>query len=155
MATWAAKPIEAYLNELRVEDSRDRRQAAAALGDENVEVRGNVARALGRLNDAHAVPAFTALHDPDPAVRVHATQALCRLGDRRAVAALIDALDDPDWAVRGDAAQALGDLGGARAVGPLIHLPMKGARDSNNTQIVRYVPSRGVRFLYHYGAVKD
>jgi HEAT repeat protein len=93
MATWATKPFEAHVEELRAESPRTRRQAAAAL-----QVSGDL-RAVG--------PLLAALTDTDAGVRAVVARALGALGDRRAVAPLLTALRDAEAEVRRAAAEAL------------------------------------------------
>ncbi|WP_319642264.1 HEAT repeat domain-containing protein [Methanovulcanius yangii] len=62
-----------------------------------------------------------ALTDPMFPVRGDAAKALGKIGDPHAVEPLIGILtDDPKDLVRGLAAQALGQIGDSRAIGPLI-----------------------------------
>ena len=59
------------------------------------------------------------LEDEDPDVRGAAAAALGMIGDRRGVEALIAALDDEEWPVRSAAAHALGTIGDEAAIGAL------------------------------------
>jgi HEAT repeat protein len=90
--------------------------------DPNIPV-AIVARALGVLKDARAVPRLLSLlHDKDWRVRKGSAGALGKIGDRRAAEPLIDALQrdvQPD--VRSSAAEALGRLKDPRAIEPLIN----------------------------------
>jgi HEAT repeat protein len=93
---------------------------AAALRDEDKDVRRAAAQALGQISDARAVePLIVALKDKDEYVREAATDALGRIGVP-AVEPLVAALRDEDKDVRRAAARALGQIGDARAVPPLI-----------------------------------
>ena len=85
----------------------------AALGHEDIYLRGAVSLALGRIGEP-AVPALTrALQDPNGEVRWSAAIALGRVGTpaQGALPALIGALADVDANVRHAAAIALGVLG--------------------------------------------
>jgi HEAT repeat protein len=133
---WPNRSVAAYIAALRDADRRVRRQAAAALevlGDPSAvapfavcltedvaaEVRGNAARALGRLGGSRAVAALhAALHDPDETVYRTAQGALTALGvaeadrvvvrlDEAAVDHLLRALIDADSKVRAYAAYTL------------------------------------------------
>ncbi len=91
------------------------------LGDENADVRGNAAGALGLIGDARAVePLIERLKDENAHVRYAAAVALSGIGDERAVETLIELLGDEGASVRWGAARALGEIGDERAVEPLI-----------------------------------
>jgi HEAT repeat protein len=92
----------------------------AALQDEQWDVRGDVARALGKIADPRAVePLIHALQDQEWFVRSAAAEALGEVADARAVEPLVAALKDKQWIVRADVAKALGKIADPRAVGPL------------------------------------
>lgn len=92
-----------------------------ALQDENVFVRANAARALGRSGNARAVePLIEALKDKEKLVRLDVALALWELGDKRAVEPLIEVLNDAEPGVRWTVALALGGLGDPRALEPLV-----------------------------------
>ena len=100
----AIEPLTVALKD----ESKDRRQAAAA---------------LGQIGDASALkPLIAALKDFPGDLRSAAAEALGLIGDTRAVQPLIDALKDNDIEVRLAVAKALGLIGDARAVAPLIPL---------------------------------
>ncbi|MDK1032447.1 MAG: HEAT repeat domain-containing protein, partial [Planctomycetia bacterium] len=102
-------------------DMRALEPLLAALEDEQPEVRGPAARALGKLRDSRAVELLiAALKDENPSVRQGASEALGRIKDARAVELLIPLLKDEHWFVRHDAAKALGEIKDPRAIGPLI-----------------------------------
>jgi hypothetical protein len=84
------------------------RPLVRALGDDNAEVRGRAAEALGALgNDRGVEPLLEAMRDPSELVRERAAKALGALGDRRAVGPLVEALQDHDRYVKAAAGQAL------------------------------------------------
>ncbi|MGZ3583638.1 MAG: HEAT repeat domain-containing protein, partial [Ktedonobacterales bacterium] len=140
MPTWPNRPTDWYLTALAHEDSRTRRQAAAALEvladpraveplitllrkDEHREVRANAARALGKLGDQRAtLPLIQALQDPAWEVRSSAVCALERLDDPQAVLPLIAALQDRKGDVAYHAMRVLGKLKDPRAVSPLVKM---------------------------------
>ena len=87
------------------------------LKDENDEVRGNAAQALGSIGDDKAIePLKEALKDESKYVRGSAADALGRIGDAKAIEPLIEALKDESERVRGCAADALGLIGDAKAL---------------------------------------
>jgi len=96
----------------------------AAFKDEDTDLRGEVARALGMLGSKQATgPLIAALcKDENVDVRIAAAHALGLLRDERAFEALVNTLSDPneDPKVRGMVAEALADLRDHRAVVPLI-----------------------------------
>lgn len=138
MPTWPNRPAEFYLAALDDPDPHVRQQACAALevmrearavepllallaGDENASMRGNAARALGRLGDSRAnAQLVLALRDLAPDVRQQAVCALQALGDLSAAPAIAALLQDPDGNVRYFATTALGKLGAADVITPLM-----------------------------------
>ena len=94
---------------------------AAALNDENAEVRQAALHALVRLESPVAFePLMGALRGQNVEMRRIAAFSLGQLGDERAVAVLTSALKDEDAEVRHNAAFALGQLGTEQAVPALI-----------------------------------
>ena len=92
------------------------------LKDDEYQVRGQAALALGLLKDKRAVePLISALNDDQSQVRAQAADALGLLKDKRAVEPLISALNDDQSQVRVTAALALGLLKDKRAVEPLMN----------------------------------
>src|SRR5262245_13837359 len=89
-----------------------------ALRDEDANVAGDAARALGALGQ-RAGPSVgalvTTLSHEDPYVRIYAAEALASIGPgaARATSALAHALDDPVPGVRWAACEALGSIGPA------------------------------------------
>jgi HEAT repeat protein len=70
--------------------------------------------------------AIKALKDQNANVRGNAAEALGKIGDLQALDPLIDALKDKNTAVRVKAAEALGTVGNSRAVKPLLKITLKG-----------------------------
>jgi HEAT repeat protein len=94
---------------------------AAALKNENYEVRLLAVNTLGGIKDARAVELIIeSLKDPDRIVRMAAARSLGRIGDPQAIQALTVALKDADPAVRSNAARALGGMKDVRTIEPLI-----------------------------------
>jgi vesicle coat complex subunit len=94
---------------------------AAALNDENEEVRQAALHTLARLESPLAFePLVAALRSQDVEMRQIAAFSLGQLGDERAVAVLTSALKDEDGEVRHNAAFALGQLEAQEAVPALI-----------------------------------
>ena len=92
--------------------------AAAALLDEDPEVREEAALGLGQIGGDDDLPMFEqALRDPDPRVRGAAIEALGDLGGDIAAFALAFALHDEDVTLREDAVYELGEIGGRTAIG--------------------------------------
>ncbi|MEN8149778.1 MAG: HEAT repeat domain-containing protein [Planctomycetota bacterium] len=98
--------------------------------EKNSHARVSVAKALGRIGDAAAVPALIkALRDKSERVRGAAVLSLGRLKTREAVPALLDLLDADSWTIRAATCEALGRIGDLRAVIPLIErLPAEEGR---------------------------
>lgn len=156
---WPNKSVEFYLNALKHEDKRVRRQAAAALevlgesraieplielltDDNDKDVRANAARALGRIGSSQAVePLITALADPSREVRFTAAFALGRLGDNRAVLPLCAMLEQQDLYY--NVITALRRLGDARAIEPLRHT----AQDDSKNPEVQYLANWALAYL--------
>jgi HEAT repeat protein/beta-lactamase regulating signal transducer with metallopeptidase domain len=83
----------------------------ALLKDADPDVRVQAIAALGRLEQAEAVPALLPLlKDINSDVREQAAGALGDIGDPRAIDALTMALKDAEPDVRGEAARALGQI---------------------------------------------
>ena len=112
---------------------------AECLNHEDVDLRCDTARTLGKLQDDNAVePLLDALRDPEADVRIEATQSLGLLGNRNAVEPLISAMNedetdmiiddddefdwDPQWDIQLHAIRALGRLKDAKAIEPLLKL---------------------------------
>src|SRR5215213_6547685 len=92
-----------------------------ALSDESWYVRGEAARALGKLGDRAAVPVLLPLlQDSSWYVRDSSLLALREIGDPAAGAALLPLLESPDPYARAQAASSLGILRHEPAVGRLI-----------------------------------
>lgn len=76
-------------------DKRATPHLIAMIGDEAVEIRQKVTRALARIADPAAIDSLiAALKDVNPVVRGNAVRALGSIGDMRAVPALEAALND-------------------------------------------------------------
>jgi HEAT repeat protein len=83
-----------------------------ALGDKDLTVRSEAAKALGIGQSLAAVPAMIEwLSDPDPRVRATAAEVLGDIGGPDATQALTRSLGDADPAVRQRAVKALGKIG--------------------------------------------
>lgn len=76
-------------------------------------------------------PLIAALKDADPRVRGDAAKALGKLRDTRALVPLVERLKDSDVRVRASSALALGWLGDHQAVEPLIVVAANYAEDSS------------------------
>jgi hypothetical protein len=106
-------------------DARAVEPLCKALGDADLSVRRDAARALGKFGDARAVePLCGALKDAVTIVRDSAAEALGKIGAPRAVEPLCQALKDKnrhssDSYDRMKVAEALAKIGDARAVQPL------------------------------------
>jgi len=102
----------------------------ALLRAKGIHVRVSVAKALGRIGDAAAIPSLEkAIRDKSDRVRAAAVLALGRLGAKEAVPDLVDLLEDDTWTVRAAAWDALGMIGDLRAILPLIErLPLEEGR---------------------------
>jgi len=86
-----------------------------------MDVRKNVAKALGEIGDQRATgPLLNCLRDPEWEVREAASFAVGLLHDTRAVKPLIGALTDRDPGLREAAAKALGGIGDVSAVEGLV-----------------------------------
>ena len=91
-----------------------------ALKDNESNVRGHAAEALGEINDTSAIGSmFQVLLDDQNQVRYSVGRALVKLG-KPAVDPLIDALKVNQAIVREIAATALGEINDTKANGPLI-----------------------------------
>ena len=92
------------------------------LGDRDIALRVEAARALGRLGLPAALPALiTALTDAEKGVRCEVAKALGHFPHAAAVRALVQALTDSEAHVRRQAVDALSAIGSA-AIDPLITL---------------------------------
>lgn len=90
------------------------------LGDRDIALRVEAARALGRLGFPDALPALiAALTDAEKGVRCEVAKALGHFQDAAAVRALVQALTDAEAHVRRQAVDALSAIGSA-AIDPLI-----------------------------------
>jgi HEAT repeat protein len=88
-----------------------------ALSREQPDVQAEAARALGRCNDARALPRLRALLPDAPAqVRIAAIEALRELGDEQLGDVLVDVLGADDSEVVKAALSALAEAGGARGL---------------------------------------
>ncbi len=86
-----------------------------------VDVRSEVAYALGKIGDERAVnPLIACLTDTEADVRRAASFALGEIGDMRAVPTLLARLEDAEADVRHAAAETLGKIGDEQAVDPLL-----------------------------------
>src|SRR3989442_251830 len=95
------------------------RHLLAALTDETLRLRAEVALMLWRINDRTAgVPIVKLLTDPEPIVRTAAAEALQHVADDAALAALVRLLEEPG--PRDTAAAVLGHLKDSGAMGPLV-----------------------------------
>jgi HEAT repeat protein len=109
------------------------------LNHEDVDLRCDTARTLGKIKNAKAVDRLiAALQDPEIDVRIEATQSLGLIGSPTAVEPLIKAMTaeetdmiiedddefdwDPQWDVQLHAARALGRIRDPKAVEPLLKL---------------------------------
>jgi len=112
---WAAN----VLGELRAQ--RAFPSLVRSLGDQEDEVRGKAATALGRLGDRRAVGYLLEhlLTDPAPFVRVRIASALGQFGGPQVIDRLVRALGDPAWWVRMRSVEALEQIGSV-AEGPLL-----------------------------------
>ena len=101
-----------------------------ALRDKSSHVRVSVAKALGRIGDATAIPALgKALSDKSDRVRGAAILSLGRLKASDLVPDLIEHLEDGTWTIRAAACEALAAIGDLRAIVPLIErLPQEQGR---------------------------
>jgi HEAT repeat protein len=85
---------------------------AAAVTDEDAEVRRSVVLALGKLEDeARVAPLLAALRDADAGVQANALQGLKNVTDEQMQPALLPLLKSADPGVRGRAATMLHTLG--------------------------------------------
>jgi len=93
-------------------------QLRSMVGDSSAEVRMQVAKAVGYINDQGAVDALLAqlAVEGDPDVRAALAAALAPTHDVRAVPALLDLLGDPSLIVAEAAATALADQDMSKAV---------------------------------------
>lgn len=92
-----------------------------ALDSDNANVRENILRILGGIDDERALDGLIKMAQAqDATTRFRAVEALCKYEDSRVVPVLIKSLDDPVWGIRFHAARALGPLADSRAVEPLI-----------------------------------
>lgn len=85
-------------------------------------VREVVTWALSRHGSSAVEPLLKRLDDPDPVVRGDVARALGKVGDPLAVPALVARLGDPEAAVRSAAVRALGSIGRLEAAAPLAAL---------------------------------
>jgi HEAT repeat protein len=92
-----------------------------ALNDQDDEVRGKAATALGRLGDRRAIHHLLEhlLTDTAPFVRVRIAGTLGQFGGPEVIDRLVHALRDPAWWVRMRSVEALEQIGPA-AEGPLL-----------------------------------
>lgn len=91
------------------------------LADQNPEIRGQAASALGEMGLTQApVPLLAAAKDKDADVRMQVASALARIGDPKAVPVLKEMLQDPDAEVREHAVMALGEVRDQSAVEALV-----------------------------------
>ena len=91
-----------------------------ALRDNESNVRGYAAEALGEINDTRAIDSlFLVPLDDQNEVRYSVGRALIKMG-KPAVDPLIDALEVNQAIVREIAATALGEINDTKATGPLI-----------------------------------
>ena len=92
------------------------REVIARLDDPSAEVRGEAARALGRIGSRDATQELaTRLSDPTSPIRIEVAQALGGIGDERAVPALVRCLAVGSPELRAVCAEALGSIGGEAA----------------------------------------
>jgi HEAT repeat protein len=92
------------------------------LMNQDLQVRGNAAFALGLIGDSRAViPLISALKDRDSHVRENAATALGKIRDQRAGEHLVSVLkEDTNTFVRREAAKALGEIRGSGSMEALI-----------------------------------
>lgn len=96
---------------------------AGVAKDEDDEVRGDVARALGATRCEEALAPLRALASDDGwSVREAAAEGMGRLRAKAAGETLLGMLEDDAWRVRLAAIRALGEVGEARAVASLVPL---------------------------------
>jgi energy-coupling factor transporter ATP-binding protein EcfA2 len=89
--------------------------------DEDSDVRGSAAYALGQIGSEKAIePLLERFKDEDSYVRGSAADALGQIGSEKAIEPLIERFKDEDSYVRGSAADALGQIGMEKAIEPLI-----------------------------------
>jgi MFS family permease len=92
------------------------REVMAHLDDPSAEVRGEAARALGRIGSMEASKELAdRLSDPSSPIRIEAARALGGIGDERAVPALLRCLAVGSPELRAACAEALGSIGGDAA----------------------------------------
>ena len=113
-------------------DPRAVQPLVAALGDQDIGVRWQAIRALGRIGAAAVEPLVSVLGTTTNGVRWWAAAAVEKLG-ASAVQALIRALSDKNWELRQQAVEVLGALGDKRAVEPLVAM----LKDSNGGVVTR------------------
>ncbi|MDD1679076.1 MAG: HEAT repeat domain-containing protein [Methanomicrobiales archaeon] len=152
------RPLEGFLEALKLPDEGIRQEAVRALADfsdpcaiktlmdalqdESSSVREEAIRSLGKVPHPDTVPPLLELlKDENRLTREQAVGALGGKGEI-AVGPLLGALADPDWHVRMGAAIALRIIGDARAVEPLIQL----LADDN-----RFVRREAVKSLGRFG----
>jgi hypothetical protein len=92
------------------------REVIARLDDPSAEVRGEAARALGRIGSSEATMELAArISDPSSPIRIEAARALGGIGDERAVPALMRCFAVGSPELRAACAEALGTIGGEAA----------------------------------------
>jgi len=131
----------------RIEGRPDRAALAAAIEDEDDEVRYLASQTLVNRQDATLDDIATALTSEDRRVRYSAVGKLADLNDSRAVELLIRTLRDPDDRVRRVAVRALARLGDARAVEPLIAVLKEEADEGFRYEDIRDVVAEALREL--------
>jgi len=111
------------------------------LNDPIVDIRRNVADALGRSRDPLVLAGMiTRLHDVDETVREAAARSLGKMCSKQAIDPLIATLSDPSPAVRSAILVALRDLHAMRdipAILPLLNDSDKNIRDLAASMVIR------------------
>jgi HEAT repeat protein len=92
------------------------REVIGRLDDPSTEIRGEAARALGRIGSPEATEELVKrLMDPTSSIRIEAARALGGIGDERAVQSLARCLAVGSPELRAACAEALGRIGGEAA----------------------------------------
>ena len=131
----------------RIKGRPDRTVLAAAIRDEDDEVRYLAFQFLVNREGATLEDVATALTSEDRDVRYSAVGKLAGLNGPRAVKLLIRTLQDPDDRVRRVAVRALARLGDVRAVEPLIAVLREEADEGFRHEDIRDAVAQALREL--------